>query len=282
MVDSCADHSELQIITRWDPSSLLSGATDAGVFPYLDDLAIPLYIHPSIHLKLYVFDDSTAFHSSGNITSRGLGLSAHSNIEVGCLTELTQYDWGMILNLLEDSTRVTADVYARARKYVEDNAAPPPPSPPLDLALTARKPFSRLSLPASPDPCALFRFYRGDRLSEDESITAYAHDIILYHLPSDLDESSFYAHLGEAFTTHPFIESVVQLLREEKEARFGLVNGWITNLCADTPTPYRWELKPATRRLYDWLAHFFDDIEWSRPRHSMILRSTHQSRNKHD
>ena len=62
------------------------------------------------------------------------------------------------------------------------------------------------------------------------------------------------------------------LIKNERSARFGQVNEWITELCSDKPTPYRWELKSSTNKLYDWLDYFFDEISWDVPgRHSQVI-----------
>jgi hypothetical protein len=71
----------------------------------------------------------------------------------------------------------------------------------------------------------------------------------------------------------------MELIKKEKNARFGLVNEWLQQNCSDKPTPYRWELKATTRCLYDWLAYFFPEISWDRPSYSMILRWSPQSPN---
>jgi hypothetical protein len=88
---------------------------------------------------------------------------------------------------------------------------------------------------------------------------------------TDLTKEQFFKQIGNAFRAHPFVKAVVRLLQEKGTLHFGAVNAWITSNCSDRPTPSRWEIKPATNRLYEWLSHFYDEISWCRPNHSQIL-----------
>ena len=61
----------------------------------------------------------------------------------------------------------------------------------------------------------------------------------------------------------------LNIIREA--ARFGEVTDWVSQLCRDQPTPYRWELKESTSKLYNWLEEADEEINWDRPRHSQVL-----------
>src|SRR5262249_54640128 len=75
LVSICKDTSELQVIVRWKAKDLLTAASDLAIYPFLRDRGIPLYTHSEIHLKLFLFTDALAFHTSGNITEKGLGIA---------------------------------------------------------------------------------------------------------------------------------------------------------------------------------------------------------------
>ena len=74
LIENIEESDSLQVVTRWNPSDVVSGVSDLEVYPYLDDLGIPLYINSRIHLKLTIFENDKAFHSSANVTHRGLGI----------------------------------------------------------------------------------------------------------------------------------------------------------------------------------------------------------------
>lgn len=269
------DNSKLQVITSWTASSLAAGVSDPGVYKALKEMQIPLYIHPNIHLKLFVFDDNVGFHTSANITRKGLGVVPNSNIEIGVRLPLELSDWLRINDLLETSHRVTDQVYARAQQYVDDDNNRSPPLPPLDLPIIVEvQPFSRQALPQSPTPDDLWEFYRNGSVGTTPR-AAYFHDLWLYGITNgDLSREDFQKQLGDAFRSHPFVKALVALLKDQGTLHFGAVNAWITSRCSDKPTPSRWEIKPATQRLYEWLTFFFGEVSWSRPNVSQIIKWT--------
>lgn len=196
-------------------------------------------------------------------------------ISIGCQVEINFSDWREIYEILNESTCVDDAVHEIVCKYRDENVLKSLPLPPLAIPKEADKRFSRLSLPSSPNPESLFRFYQtlngADRA--DTEVAAFMHDLALYQIPEGLEREEFFKTLGERFTTHAFIRAIVQLIRDEGSARFGLVNEWLTTNCSDKPTPYRWEMKSATRCLYGWLDFFYAEISWDVPgSHSMVIR----------
>jgi hypothetical protein len=282
LLEACEDTSDLSIIVRWRGSDLVSGVSDTSIYPYLKERRVPLYIHQSIHLKLMIFDDSLAFHTSGNITQRGLGLYPQHNIEIGCQVEINHSDWRHIYEILNQSRRVDDDVYNAVCKYRDENLSKSPPIPQMNLPADIEKQFSMLSLPSSESPEELFHSYQSPGC-EDSDIAAFVHDLILFDLPTGLERVAFFQFLETRFREHPFIQAIVEFIRGAGTARFGLVNKWITDNCSDRPTPYRWELKSITRRLYDWLDYFYQEISWDVPgAHSMVIRWTDVEPGDHD
>ena len=269
------DNSMLQVITSWTAANLATGVSDPEIYKVLKKMQVPLYIHPNIHLKLFVFEDNLGFHTSANITRKGLGLVPESNIEVGVCLPLELNDWLRINDVLETSHRVTDQIYTKAVQYVEENKNRFPPLPPLNLPkIYEPHPFSRQSLPQCPTPDDLWAFYR-DGLVGNTPRSAYFHDLWLYGITKgNLSRDEFMEQLGNAFRTHPFVEAIVTLLKDRRTLHFGAVNAWITNNCSDRPTPSRWEIKPVTQGLYEWLTFFFNEVSWSRPNFSQIISWT--------
>jgi hypothetical protein len=272
LVEICEDTSNLKLVLRWSGKDIISGITDLDIYPYLKEKRIPLYFNPSIHLKLYVFDDSNAFHSSGNVTQKGLGLVTKSNVEIGCMVRLNADDWKHIYDVLQNSYLIDDIMYEKAVEYFQTNYEAPSKIPHLDLQPSHDKEFSILSLPASPSPEHLYTYYESQHVEGEGLVSAYVHDLILYDIRDNLSRHAFDEELKEKFTAHPFIQAIVDLIRREKTARFGLVKEWLQNHCSDKPTPYKWELTKNTQCLYRWLEYFFDEITWDRPNYSMILR----------
>ena len=273
IVDNVNDTSDLQIVARWHGQDLLSGASDIGIYPFLKDAGIPLFIHPTIHLKLLIFDRAQAFHSSGNITRNGLGLNTPGNIEVGCDVTLLTEDWNHLYRILAESERVDDHLYQQAKEYIESNKSKIDKAPKLTLKKNRDKEFSWLSLPATNSPEELWQYYIGS-LTNDEALELAAaanNDLVSFSLPDGLDEISFHAKLKRTFQAHPFIKKFVEILTLEGSLRFGFVRAWLQENCSDKPRPYRKDLNSAVSNLYNWLQYYFDEVTWDRPRHSMVI-----------
>jgi hypothetical protein len=267
LLDECEDVSNLKVIVRWDPQDIIVGVSDIEIYEDLKAKGIPLYRHSSIHLKMLVFNQNWAFHTSGNITQSGLGLRANPNIEVGAQIQLEPKDWVEIYKLLENANLIDDALYEKACEYKEANKSKPDPLPPLDLEPTEDKAFSRFSLPAIQSPEKLYEIYQnpGSFNDDDELFSAFVHDISLYNVASGLEKEQFFEQLGVSFRAHPFTESVAGFIKGNESTRFGEMNAWITSQCSDNPTPYRWEIKQTTNKLYDWLAYFLEEITWDVP-----------------
>lgn len=272
LLDGNKTTNMLCVITRWTGQDIVSGVSDIDIYPLLEDRGIALYLNQTIHLKLLVFASNWAFVTSGNITEKGMGLTQPCNLEIGCRTELGREDWKSIYQLLGASFRVDANIYRKATVFRNENSKPPSCLPPLELGPSQNPPFSILSLPATDSPSKLFALYSGAERKAPDSVNAFMHDIALYDILPGMAEDVFHSYLRERFRSQQFNQAIVELIKAAGSARFGLVNEWLQSNCSDKPTPYRWELKPATRRLFNWLVQFYDEISWDRPRYSMIIR----------
>lgn len=275
LVEAVPDVTQLRVITRWNAGDIATGVSDLEIYPYLKARGVKLYLHTSIHLKLFVLDENVAFTASGNITCRGLGLlDSHCNVELGCEVPLALADWLNISQILEDSTAVDDAIFRKAKEYQAALPKQETSLPELQLIPAVQKTFSWLSLPASKNPEVLFEFYEAlnTNMAPSKDVAVFMHDLILYRIPQGLERGPFLEMLRSHFLEHPFILAVVELLKKEKSARFGLVNSWLQQNCSDKPAPYRWELQATTRCLYHWLAYFIPEVSWDQPNYSMVLR----------
>lgn len=265
LVDECDDTSQLQIVVRWRAPDLAAGVSDVDIYPYLKEKGIALFRHTSIHLKLLVYNRSLAFHTSGNITKKGLGTASNANVEIGCPVILEEGDWRNLFELLTQSVEIDDHMYEVAQKYAQDNKRTTGELPELKLEPAQAKDFSRDSLPVCESPERLYKFYieeRGSLQALDESPEC-VHDLMLYSVSNGLSEPEFFAHLEERFRSSAFIVALVEHIKEQGSERFGGINAWITEHCSDTPRPFRRDLKTTTKHLYNWLSFFYEEITWS-------------------
>ena len=273
LLDLNKNSRKLKVIVRWSAEDLLSGATDLGIYPLLKDRRIPLFFHPRIHLKLFIFENGHAFHTSGNITSRGFGLHLDQNIEIGCDISLSSSDWYSLYGLLEESNIVDDTVYELSKSYVNQNKRKMPSLPKLDFSSIPPKQFSLLSLPASSHPCDLYDFYvkHGSVNNQPDRIACCTHDLALYGIPEGLSQDDFFSHLRFTFRTQPLVAAIARLLQDKGSVKFGGVAEWLHSRCSDKPVPYRSEIKLVVRRLFSWLAFCFDEISLTQPKHTMVI-----------
>lgn len=279
LLDHCENTTDLKIIVRWDKSDIVSQVSDLEIYEDLKERSIPLYRHPKIHLKLLVFNQNWAFSTSGNITQKGLGLTDDSNIEVGVQTRLEVKDWINIQTLLTEATLIDDVIYKRACEYRDSHAEEHDSLPTLDLEYDNDANFSRLSLPAIQSPEQLYEIYKDPNKYQNEGdlYCAFVHDIVLYEIDMGLDHDAFFDQLRMHFKSHPFIKAISSFIEEKRSVGFGEMNNWITTNCSDKPTPYRWELKSSTNRLYDWLAYYFEEISWNRKNYSQIIHWNYEA-----
>ncbi len=272
LIEKCEIPNDLSIITRWTRQDIVTGISDLEIYPFLKDRGIALYLNQTIHLKMLVFASNWAFVTSSNITGKGLGLTDSYNLEVGCRITLGREDWQAIYQLLGTSFRVDNDIYQKAVNYRDVNYTPPGTFPDLNLSPDQDMQFSILSLPSTDSPSEFYALYNSNEPLPLDNVNTFMHDIALYNVRPGMKEHTFYSYLRDKFRSQPFTQTIVDQIKRAKSARFGLVNKWLQTHCSDKPTPYRWELKPATRCLYSWLDHFYEEISWDRPHYSMVIR----------
>lgn len=265
---------ELKIVTRWTAHDIVTGVSDIYIYPYLKSRNIPFYINDSIHLKLFVFESNKAFHTSGNVTARGLGLIDNANVEVGGFVGADAYDWQQIYQIIENSVLVTDEIFEEAVKFYQDNKDKRIKLPELQLVKKNQKEFSLNSLPAFEDPAVMFELYANPSLLsiEGEQPRRCLHDVVKYEVPLGLEKDQFIVFLKKGFVGQPFIQSFIAALRKQKSMCFGAVTEWIHSNCTDVPLPYRWVVKDNVAILYRWLSYFLPEITWDVPgKHSQVI-----------
>ena len=264
---------KFKVICRWRPLDLITGVSDIEVFSYLKNCGSQLYINPDIHLKLYIFASNAAFTTSGNLTLHGLGYAENPNIEVGNMVLLTSSDWNRIYEVIDASRQVDDTLYQHYKQFLEQHPRPAPITP-LPNLLTPARLYTISSLPATESPEALAEFYfdQNSKRFSSEVVRRGMHDLHKFQIPPDLAKTEFDDRLSTAFKSVPFVTEFVEYLKQHGTLRFGAVNNWIHEKCEDVPLPYKWEIKENTRILYNWLSHFYREIDWNIPgEHSQVI-----------
>ena len=81
LLDAAPRIESLTCVTRWSPSDLAVGASDAAVRGLVMSRGGSFLLHPTLHAKYYRFDDVVLI-GSANMTASGLGLAPNPNLEI--------------------------------------------------------------------------------------------------------------------------------------------------------------------------------------------------------
>ena len=108
-----------RIIVRMRPIDLIKRSTDLELYPYCANNGWELYFKTDLHAKLYFFDNTRFIIGSSNATSSGLILNDKGNFEMAVIGKAKSDDCQLVLDLIQESTRMTDAIYAVMKKYIE-------------------------------------------------------------------------------------------------------------------------------------------------------------------
>jgi len=274
LLDRLSSHADLKIITRWTAKDIAAGVSDPFVYEECAARRIPLYLHSTIHLKLFTMGSGQCFCGSSNITANGLGLHEAGNIEAGIWSTVAVGDWQRVYEIINGSRLADEAAFRAAVQYRNKFLHSAPPLPPLNLPVCPPRDFTLASLPATLDPETVAAFGAGSIAAGSGSdVNCIMHDLVEYGGTGTPDAKTILVTMGERFLAQPFVKQAIAQVRESSSLRFGEMTAWIHAHCRDVPVPYRWEVKEATRVLYNWLAYYVPEISWSVPgQHSQVIR----------
>jgi phosphatidylserine/phosphatidylglycerophosphate/cardiolipin synthase-like enzyme len=261
------------VITSWKIPDLAKHIGNLDVYPELKSLGVPLYINSTLHAKLFVFDDQTALCTSGNITSRGLGLSENQNIECGSHVTLDLEDQSSLRQLRDNSIKVDDARYEKFKSELEkfDLSDEEEYDGHDDLYKVEEDAYLISSLPATKSPESFIHtILRSQNLNTPEW-QAELHDQCTFNVNPELKEEQLHANLQAAFRAQPFVQDIYAKIKAKKSMSFGAVTEFVQRTCRDVPMPYRRDIKETVNTLYNWLAYFYEELYWDRPNYSQVI-----------
>jgi hypothetical protein len=192
----------LTVLTRWSVEEICAGVSDLDVFDLLRKRAgSRLLLHPRLHAKVMLVDDTAAVIGSANITDTALGFAEQVNAEVvATLRPVPNRLFLFLLQLEQECVPATDEL---RRQFEEAVKASPPPAGYQAVQI----PEPRRQEPATPFP--RFRIpewlYRGYlsvvEFSDHETRGAILSDLETLSLPDGLDEGQFRERIGSALAT---------------------------------------------------------------------------------
>lgn len=271
------------VVTSWRWDHLLNGVSSPELYQICRERDnVALYIHPSIHLKLYASDvtrrENTALFGSANVTRNGLEDFDGANRELlSRSTNLSIADRIQIQRVVAESILVDDQVYEQHKAWLADALLVAPPRtidtvPPL-IVEDEGSTYLVTNLPLSSTPSRLLALAQGDLTDVDWwEEDALVHDLALFGPSVNSGADAFMESMRDSFFESPFVRRIADNI-DENGMYFGELKTWIQGNCEDVPTPRRRELTQTVQSLMQWFTELAPDCyEVVRPRHSECLR----------
>ena len=252
------DKTKGSIVVRWRAADLISGASDISIYEIIRNKGWNLYIDQELHAKAFLIDKETVFVGSANITGNGLSLLPGSNSELGTFFQASECDVRVFYKIINESTKVTDDIYQKLAMFVETQINRTEPSKlttwPSHILKILKKPPAGLWVAdmfwITPD-ALLDEINEGGALSVDAQ-----HDLRILGL--ELQANVDARKLGVSFLgSRPWDWLADQLHTAEKhELYFGDLSFRLHKTLLDDPQPYRKSVKNLLQNLYSWAEVF--------------------------
>lgn len=229
----------LTCVTRWSPSDLRAGVSDASVREVVIERGGTFLLHPTLHAKYYRFNDAVLI-GSANLTGPGLGLVTNANLEI-LSPPSSAFDSMEFERLLLSQSRVVSDSEYEVWKSIPVEPRSPAVVP--ESLVLAWRPLTR-------DPEDLWLVY-----SEEEEhglpesvLQQAAHDLSAILAPRGLDRGTFSAWVSSALLASPFVSDVSSIpIGAEPTAFIQLGDSW--NM---TPGEARY----AAETVHNWQSYY--------------------------
>jgi len=247
--------SRVSIVTTWDARDLESGASELSLWPYCRERGHALYLHESIHLKVFSAGLRGYLLCTGNVSERGM--REGGSLEMGIIVDRAPPADRMYLErIVAGATLVTDADHAALSAWLDSRPAREGGGPRGAPALRPRDEFLTSALPMTRDVEDVLdgyeRIARGEEPSGDATTAdCIYHDLASYGIRAGLGREGARAELARAFFAHPFVRVVDSMIAPE--AYFGRVKEWVQKNCTDVPVPSRRDLTGNVQVLYSWL-----------------------------
>jgi len=240
------------LIVRWHPDDLISGASSLEVYNIVKRLGWNLYISPYLHAKAILIDEKDLHLGSANLTGSGLGLVASCNSELGVALDATIRDMAAIYAIRDESILVTDELYEAIKNHLgsiqnEKRKRTAWPEPIRDYF---NKPPERLWV------ADLFwtRPLEGSFAFSEEDTSNIEHDSRMLGLDDDLESTPSEDICKAVLTSRVWRWLLTQLHASGKDGLFfGAVTSSLHNALLDDPTPYRKDVKGLVQNIYAWV-----------------------------
>ncbi|MCD9187007.1 MAG: phospholipase D-like domain-containing protein [Pyrinomonadaceae bacterium] len=258
------------VLTRWDCSDLVSGASDIEVYNRLKSYGHSLYILPDLHAKAVLIDKSKLFIGSANITNSGLSLITQGNREIGTILDPSIQDIACIESLFLESILIDdilfQDILEELNRFaIDKNRSYPKWSE--SLLKKFQKPPEKLWV------VEMLWCSTPKDLNFGDLTPNIKHDIRLLGLKkTDTLSNELLKEKLIASKCWLWLENRIRNT-PKKEFYFGELSAELHNSFLDDPNPYRKDVKGLLSNLLNWVGILLSDIVVvDRPQHSQRIK----------
>jgi hypothetical protein len=258
--------NEIIIITNWNEKNLLQGSSELELYPFCKKNNIALYYHDKIHLKVYSINLDSAIIGSGNISERGLNPDKNfkGNYEIATFVDQLSIEDKLYLEKIQDEAmEVNDELYMQWKEWYDKH--PKPEKTKIEkIRLILKDDFSINELPWTEKISGLIQGYdkksKGLESSENSNTTRCINrDLKNYEIELGLSEEEFLKKLKKQFWTHPYIEKIKQIIKEEQNRpQFFVIKERIHECCSDDPKPHLDKFVEVTKIIFNWFVELGD------------------------
>ena len=273
-LNSLASNRQLQkvIVTRWQFSDLLSGASNLKAYEVARDNGWRFYVNLDLHAKAYIFDEACAI-GSANLTDKGMyGFTPPGNREVlaYCTDYVSLIDWYQ--EIVGCSIELSDEIYQQVCDLVDNKL--------LDHQKTNVDDSKYNVLFESPTKHAKENgLYTHDlfwtnnilttinQLRSGDSSRDIEHDLSIMGIQNTTKD----AVIGARFIGTKAFKWLLSAV--DNVSYFGELSSKLHEVLKDDPTPFRKDVKILLSNLLEWTsAYGADYFIIDRPNHSQRIR----------
>ena len=108
------------LVVRLTLSDILNSSSDLEAIENAIREGWQVFVDQSLHSKVFIIDDKSVLLGSSNLTSRGLGLSAHFQNEANIIFESTSAPQKIKSHLMQDAVLITDDLLERLKSHLSE------------------------------------------------------------------------------------------------------------------------------------------------------------------
>lgn len=244
----------LSVFTRWHLGEIVAGVSDLRV---LDTVRARtgsrLLLHPRLHAKVILIDDSVALLGSSNITDRALAFRDPPNVEImAALRPIPNRIFLFVRRIERTSVPATDEL----RSQFEDAVRSTPPMsacPELEIAVPNADDASPL-FPSFRSPDHLYEGYLSVRNFHDlETRAAILDDLEVLSLPEGLTEKEFREQVAAVLLALPVVAAFDEFVARPRF--YGEMAEWLRTK-AEFARQDAEQRKRYLQTLIRWLRHF--------------------------